>query len=1052
MRGHLDDPARLASLARYGVTGPDHGEGFEGIARLASVVAATPLALVNFLDAEDQHFAACVGVEMLGAPNRVGYCPTVVTLDREIVSSDTTIDPLFCDNPINGEPYHVRAYAGLPVRDPEGRMLGTVCVLDQRVREFTEGQLDALRDLARQAEILLALRLAESGRTTQERRLRRIADLWPEGFALLKPIRDEAGRPLDYEISYVNTAAALQTGGTPQSLVGTLLNESPAGIVVPALRALYDRAAGGESGTEDVEFPSGDVSRYRAEPLDGEIAVSFVDMTDDVRREAELADSERRFRILAEGTSTVVYRTNPGVGSIFTDEARWQEAVGFPSSEWNMEGFQKRVPEEDHAAALDPWLAALKNPAPFMTEHRVRTARGLRWFQNRVAPVMDAKGEVREWIGMYIDIHDRKLLEGSLLQVLDALPNLAWSSRPDGHNDFVNARFADFAGVPKDELLNDGWVGVLHPDDLPRAVQAWGGAVATKSAYEIEYRFRDRATGGYRWFLGRALPLLDSDGTVLRWIGTCTDIHELKLIEGERVRREAELAEIFDAMPQIVWRTRPDGFHDYYNARWYEFTGLSRDASAGEGWANLLHPEDLERTRLAWEHSLRTGEDYEIEYRFQEGATGKYRWFLGRAHAVRDEDGAIRAWHGTLTDIHARRDADDALRLADALVRATRDLDEPLAVIEAAEQAVGDHMRVDRVAYADVEADGEHFRIRADWCGPGVPTTIGEYALSLFGPKALAEMLSGVTFVSRAVSEEIASGEGREMFHAIGVESIICVPLVKEGRLRAMMAVHCSEPRDWSDSEINGMTEAAERTWATIERARAETELRTLAQNLDVRVKERTAALEAANKELEGFTYTVAHDLRTPLRAIVANARFLEEDFGGLLPEEGRKLVRRGADAAKKLGHLMDDLLQLSRLARQTIQREPVDLSELAKEEGGGRTEVQPGLIANGDARLLRLVMRNLLENSRKFTPEGKAIEFGRNEAGEFFVRDQGIGFDMKYAHKLFMPFERLVREDQFPGSGVGLANVKRIVERHGGKIRAESTPGHGATFLFTLG
>jgi len=233
-----------------------------------------------------------------------------------------------------------------------------------------------------------------------------------------------------------------------------------------------------------------------------------------------------------------------------------------------------------------------------------------------------------------------------------------------------------------------------------------------------------------------------------------------------------------------------------------------------------------------------------------------------------------------------------------------------------------------------------------------------------------------------------------------------------------------------------------------------------LNENLNQRVRERTADLEAANSELEGFTYSVSHDLRAPLRAIISTSMMLLEDTKGILNDATRALLVRQAAAAKKVGCLIDELLKLSRITRQNLVFQTLDLGLIAadvvqelKDDARAKDivfEIQRGLEATGDARLMRLVLLNLIENACKFSPSQGHVTVGKEEVG-FFVRDEGIGFEMTYADKLFQPFERLVNESQYPGTGIGLANVQRIVHRHGGRVWAESEPGRGATFYFTL-
>jgi PAS domain S-box-containing protein len=245
------------------------------------------------------------------------------------------------------------------------------------------------------------------------------------------------------------------------------------------------------------------------------------------------------------------------------------------------------------------------------------------------------------------------------------------------------------------------------------------------------------------------------------------------------------------------------------------------------------------------------------------------------------------------------------------------------------------------------------------------------------------------------------------------------------------------------------------------ERREAHDNMERLNATLEQHVRERTAELTAANDELQGFTYSVSHDLRAPLRGIMASSRILLEECSEKLTDDQRRLLERQAQNAKKLGDLIDDLLKLSRIGRQEMVRSQVDVSAMAEEIAADLRsrewpceiafDIRAGLQAMADQKLLKFVLLNLLENACKFSPQGGTVEVGQ-ENGAFYVRDSGIGFDMQYAGKLFLPFERLVRDSDFPGTGIGLANVKRIVERHGGMVWAESQPGSGSVFWFTLG
>jgi len=225
--------------------------------------------------------------------------------------------------------------------------------------------------------------------------------------------------------------------------------------------------------------------------------------------------------------------------------------------------------------------------------------------------------------------------------------------------------------------------------------------------------------------------------------------------------------------------------------------------------------------------------------------------------------------------------------------------------------------------------------------------------------------------------------------------------------------------------------------------------------------------LEHKNRELESFSYAVSHDLRAPLRRIESFSRAVQDSQAGRLDESGRRFLDRVREASQQMSQLIDDVLYLSRVTRAEMREQEVDLSGLvalllgrmAEAEPGRQVEIRirPGVTVTADGQLLRIALENLLENAWKFTGRTPAprIEFGMTNVGgepTYFIRDNGAGFDMAYADRLFGPFQRLHLASEFPGTGVGLATVQRVIHRHGGRVWAEGTPGQGATFHFTFG
>jgi len=349
-----------------------------------------------------------------------------------------------------------------------------------------------------------------------------------------------------------------------------------------------------------------------------------------------------------------------------------------------------------------------------------------------------------------------------------------------------------------------------------------------------------------------------------------------------------------------------------------------------------------------------------------------------------------------------------------------------------------------------------------------------------------AVIRSGQSEVIKDVTPEIIEAanldeELLKIVEQIGFSSVVTVPISARGRvLGALTLVWAESKHHYSNEDVSIAEELGRRAGIAIDNAQlflsaqreirerkvAEDQVRRLNSELERRVQERTAELREAMDDLEGFCYNVSHDLRAPMRSLSGNSKMLLEDFGQQLSGDAKDHLQRINLAASKMGELVDDLLQFSRLGRTHLAFRSVNLSELAEAaatayksqnpESKALVVIQPGLVTCGDPNVLALAIQNLFDNALKYSskiPTPK-VEFGAKQRGEetiFFVKDNGVGFDMKYAPKIFEPFQRLHRDAEYPGTGIGLANVRRVINRHGGHIWVEAVPGQGATFYFTI-
>ena len=592
----------------------------------------------------------------------------------------------------------------------------------------------------------------------------------------------------------------------------------------------------------------------------------------------------------------------------------------------------------------------------------------------------------------------------------------------------VNARFAHMTGYSMDELLERGFPDITHPDDVAAdVVEVKRLAAGELDEYARQKRYV-RKDGSVAWGDVVVRPVAGEEGRPLALIAMVADVTERRAAEEKLRASEEQLRALVEQAPIGIYLTDANGDCTLVNTRWSMMAGLSQDEALGQGWLRGLHPDDRATIGDRWYRSAQSAGAWGFEYRFRDRA-GKDTWVYGTAAPLHDSQGQLIGYVGVNTDVTERKAAEAKAAKAQRLLRETQEISK----LGGWEYDVA----AERFSWTD-----EVYRIHG--VEPDFDMNDVDRDIDFYLPEdrpVIADAFRGV----------LESG----------------TPYDLELRFRA-----ADGSRLWVRTLARAITEGGKVVRVTgnimdiTERKQAEDEIRRLNAELEQRVVSRTEQLDAATRELEALAYSIAHDVRAPLRTIDGFSAMVMEDERARLSPEGVAELRRVRVAAQTLARLLDELMGLSDVSRRDLLRQAVDVSALAERVGeevaaespsrSVELTVAPGLAADADPALLRLILRELLGNAWKFTRRNQTahVEVGALDAGDgraFYVRDDGAGFDTRYAEHLFGAFQRMHSTEEFEGDGIGLATVQRLVRRHGGRCWAEAEVEKGATIYFTL-
>jgi PAS domain S-box-containing protein len=913
-------------------------------------------------------------------------------------------------------------------------------VLLQRARNEQQVMVAALQRLNEALRIENAERQRAEERTRQaETELQVTIDTVPVGIARYR--RDGA-------IDFVNQTYRSFTGLSLENMDGSHWGPATHSGDLPALeREWHAHMEKGEAFETEQRIRSSDgeyrwhwVRRVPLRDDNGEVIAWYgagYDIEDRKRTEAKLAEARRELQLTIDTIPTLVASYDADGTPVFANQT-WRDFVG---PDFAIEKLFGIIHSDDLPAVRRLWDEHLVTGEPFQSEQRLRGADGdyRLHFMKRV-PYRDETGKVIRWYGSGHDIEDRKRAEDALRQseaaltrarqelqlTIDTVPVLMLRHRADGVIDFVNQVGRSYSG-----LVSTNWSkrtsSATHPDDVARLEQAWDAALATGRPFETEARLR-RADGEYRWFVTRRVPLRNGDGDVVAWYAAAYDVEDqkraeqaLRQSEARLARAERELRLTLDSIPTLAWRARPDGFAEYLNKGWLDYTGLPREQALGWDWQSAVHPDDRQGLHDGWLKMLDTEEPSELEARMRR-FDGEYRWFMFRTSALRDEAGSLVAWYGTNTDIEDRKRAESSLQRTAAYLEETQRL-----------SATG--------SFAWDVVTGRRF-----WSDQ-------TYRIMGFDRRAkpdVDQLIERVHPDDRAVAQQQIDDAARGA-NNLDYEIRLLMP---DGKIKHLNVLAHRVRFESGNEEIVG---------ALIDN----TEMRKSQEALNAAQSALTHASRVAT--LGEISATIAHEVNQPLAAIVANGqaclRFLRREN----PDLGD--VRGAVEWIVKDGNRAAEVIQRVRglLKKADAERAPVDINEIINEVAvllqrelaakyvTPRLQLAPAIpLSVGDRVQLQQVIINLVMNGveamQGVTSRPHALEIRSYEdEGQqvvVAVKDSGVGLTAETADHLFDAFF----STKPSGLGIGLSICRSIVQDHGGRLWAtHNNGGPGATFQFAL-
>jgi len=844
--------------------------------------------------------------------------------------------------------------------------------------------------------------------------------------------------------------------------------------------------------------------------LVGSVA-TLTDITERKRSEDKLLESRNLLQLVVENVPSRIFWKDSdlrylGCNTRFAKDAGLSspgELIGKTDMEMPWRDHQAEFYHNDDKAVMESGTVKLDIVEPQTTPDGKTI-----WLQTSKAPLRNKDKQIIGVLGLYNDITERIRVERELYEseeafhsLAESMPQIVWITRADGSNIYFNQHWMDYTGLTLEESLGHGWNKPFHPDDRQQAWDAWQRAFEKAGVYSIESRLR-RTDGAYRWWLVRGVPVVDNDGNILKWFGTCTDIHDLKIAGLEISRANAKLRESERRFTDLLGNVElvsimldRESRITYCNNYLLHLTGWKREEVIGKNWWELFVPPEIQDLGDAFFQSLL---DDQVESRHHENdivtRSGERRLIRWNNSILRSTDNKVIGTASIGEDITEQKKSEASIRYLNRVYAMLSEINTLIVRASDRDNLLQGACRIAvktggfRMALICV-VDHDLMKF-IPVASVGKDEMLDNAVRKILSSDSLAEN----TMVARAIREKRAivsndvQGDTQVLFRKeyveAGVCSIIVLPLLIADEAIGALALYASEINIFHEEEVKLLGKLADDIAFAKNYLKAQTALHQLTQDLENKVAARTAELELARQESDRanqaksiFLANMSHEIRTPINGVIGMVDVLRQTS---LRDHQLEMIDLISESAFSLLEIIEDILNFSKIEAGKVEIEhlPVRLvhitekacdllDHLAARKGVELTMfIDPAIPEEvlGDALRLRQVLVNLINNAIKFSSEQqrkgqvsvRALLAGHGSdrvTVEFKVIDNGIGMDEATQAQLFTAFTQAdtTTTRRFGGTGLGLAISRDLVELMGGEITVQSAPDKGTTFTVRL-